>query len=53
MPDYAWIATVCGGFAGVWAFLRTGLVICAIRESKGSKSALKGARYRESIIRYT
>ncbi|GAB4537758.1 MAG: serine hydrolase [Anaerolineae bacterium] len=27
MPDYSWIAIICGGFAGIWAFLRTGLVL--------------------------
>jgi CubicO group peptidase (beta-lactamase class C family) len=31
MPDYTWIATICGSFAGVWAFLRTGLVLRALR----------------------
>jgi CubicO group peptidase (beta-lactamase class C family) len=27
MPDLAWIARISGGFAGVWAFLRTGLIL--------------------------
>jgi CubicO group peptidase (beta-lactamase class C family) len=27
MPDYAWIAMVCGSFALLWSFLRTGLVL--------------------------
>ena len=27
MPDLAWIAMICGGFAGIWAFLRTGLLL--------------------------
>ncbi|MBN2003528.1 MAG: beta-lactamase family protein [Anaerolineae bacterium] len=31
MPDYSWIAIICGGFAGIWAFLRTGLVLRAKR----------------------
>lgn len=26
MPDYSWIAIICGGFAWIWTFLRTGLV---------------------------
>jgi CubicO group peptidase (beta-lactamase class C family) len=34
MPDLAWIARISGTFAGVWAFLRTGLIIRALR--KGS-----------------
>lgn len=32
MPDYAWIALICGSFAGIWAFLRTGLVLKALDE---------------------
>jgi hypothetical protein len=26
-PDLSWIILICGGFAGVWAFLRTGLIL--------------------------
>lgn len=33
MPDYSWIAIICGGFAGIWAFLRTGLVLKTLRKS--------------------
>ena len=33
MPDYSWIALVCGSFAGIWTFLRTGLVLRALRKS--------------------
>jgi CubicO group peptidase (beta-lactamase class C family) len=33
MPDFAWIAIICGGFAGIWTFLRTGLVLRALRKS--------------------
>lgn len=32
MPDVSWIALICGGFAGVWAFLRTGLVLRTLRK---------------------
>jgi hypothetical protein len=32
MPDYSWIAMVCGSFALVWSFLRTGLVLRALRK---------------------
>jgi CubicO group peptidase (beta-lactamase class C family) len=31
MPDYSLIALVCGGFAFMWMFLRTGLVLRAFR----------------------
>jgi CubicO group peptidase (beta-lactamase class C family) len=30
LPDLAWIARICGGFAGVWAILRTGLILQAL-----------------------
>jgi CubicO group peptidase (beta-lactamase class C family) len=41
-PDYAWIATICGGFAGIWSFLRTGLVLHALRRPDRSESAKDG-----------
>jgi CubicO group peptidase (beta-lactamase class C family) len=27
MPDISWIARISGGFAGIWTFLRTGLIL--------------------------
>ncbi|HET7089850.1 MAG TPA: serine hydrolase domain-containing protein [Anaerolineae bacterium] len=33
MPDYSWIAMICGSFSLVWSFLRTGLVLQALRRS--------------------
>ena len=36
MPDYSWIALVSGAFAGIWTFLRTGLILGALG---GSSSA--------------
>ena len=32
MPDYSWIAMVCGSFSLVWSFLRTGLVLGTLRK---------------------
>lgn len=32
MPDFSWIAIICGGFAGIWAFLRTGLILRALKK---------------------
>lgn len=32
-PDFAWIATVCGSFAGLWAFLRTSLILRTLCKS--------------------
>ncbi len=31
MPDLAWITRICGSFAGIWAVLRTGLILKALR----------------------
>jgi CubicO group peptidase (beta-lactamase class C family) len=31
MPDFSWIAMVCGSFALVWSLLRTGLILRASR----------------------
>jgi hypothetical protein len=33
MPDLAWILRIGGGFAGLWAILRTGLILQALRKS--------------------
>jgi hypothetical protein len=35
MPDLAWIARISGGFAGMWAFLRTGLILRVWAERDG------------------
>jgi len=32
MPDLSWIARISGGFAGFWAFLRTGLMLRSVRK---------------------
>jgi hypothetical protein len=31
-PDFSWIALFCGTFAGVWIFLRTGLILRSLRK---------------------
>jgi hypothetical protein len=46
MPDLAWTARMSGGFAGVWALLRTGLMLRSLRrpqpdDSRG-RSSLSG-----------
>ena len=33
-PDFAWIALICGGFAGIWAFLRTGLILQTLQKPR-------------------
>ncbi|MCX6030975.1 MAG: serine hydrolase [Chloroflexi bacterium] len=38
MPDFSWIAMVCGSFSLVWSFLRTGLVLGALGKASSSQS---------------
>jgi CubicO group peptidase (beta-lactamase class C family) len=33
MPDYSWMAIVCGSFSLVWSLLRTGLVLQALKSN--------------------
>ncbi len=37
-PDFSWIALICSGFAGIWAFLRTGLILRALRKSSSPQT---------------
>jgi CubicO group peptidase (beta-lactamase class C family) len=34
MPDFSYLAPICGGFALVWSFLRTGLILKALRKPR-------------------
>jgi len=36
MPDFAWISLICGGFAALWAVLRSWLVIATLRHPRES-----------------
>jgi len=36
MPDFTWISLICGGFAALWAMLRSWLVIATLRHPRGS-----------------
>lgn len=36
-PDFSWIARICGSFAGIWMFLRTGLMLRFLQKSSSSK----------------
>lgn len=38
MPDLSWLALISGGFALVWSFLRTGLVLRALRKASSPQS---------------
>ncbi len=37
MPDISWIAIICGGFALIWIFLRTGLILWTLQQPPSSK----------------
>ena len=41
MPDLAWIVRISGGFAGVWALLRTGLMLRSLREPMAPKAGME------------
>lgn len=41
MPDVYWTAFLCGSFAPVWSFLRTGLVVGALSRSSSPQSFVK------------
>ncbi|MDJ0706105.1 MAG: serine hydrolase domain-containing protein [Leptolyngbyaceae cyanobacterium MO_188.B28] len=44
-PDLSWVALICGGFAGIWTFLRTGLILRILRKPEASKRALDGSEH--------
>ena len=46
-PDLSWLARICGSFAGVWIFLRSGLILWTLRKDQSSH-ALVHATYKES-----
>jgi len=33
-PDISWMARICGSFAGIWIFLRTGLILRTLRNGR-------------------
>jgi len=41
MPDYSWVARICGSFSLVWSFLRTGLILRALRKSPASNTLME------------
>lgn len=44
MPDYAWIAMICGSFSLVWSFLHLGLIFQGLRKSPGYPASLPGSK---------
>jgi CubicO group peptidase (beta-lactamase class C family) len=43
-PDISWIARNSGGFAGIWAVLRTGLILQALRKPSTSQTPMEDIR---------
>ena len=41
MPDLSWIVRISGGFAGIWAILRTGLILRTLRKSPASNTQVE------------
>jgi CubicO group peptidase (beta-lactamase class C family) len=41
MPDYTWIAMICSSLAGVWTFLRPGLILQSLRKPRLRKSRME------------
>ena len=37
-PDISWMARICGSFAAIWIFLRTGLILRTLRNGQSSIS---------------
>jgi CubicO group peptidase (beta-lactamase class C family) len=35
-PDISWIARICGSLAGIWIFVRTGLILWTLRKGQSS-----------------
>jgi hypothetical protein len=42
-PDFSWLAIICGGFAGIWIFVRTGLILWTLRKDTRRPSAVQSA----------
>jgi hypothetical protein len=47
MPDFSWIARVCGGFATIWSFLRTGLILQSNRKHRPAINTRSSAQFRD------
>ncbi len=44
MPDYWWLAAICGSFALAWSFVRTGLLLGARRKALANPEGRHGLR---------
>jgi hypothetical protein len=41
MPDFSWIALICGSFSVVWSFLRHGLILKALQKSPNPNTRME------------
>jgi hypothetical protein len=41
MPDFSWLALICGSFSLVWSILRTGLILKALQKSLTSNTRME------------
>jgi CubicO group peptidase (beta-lactamase class C family) len=44
-PDFSWLARICGSFAGIWIFVRTGLILWTLRKGQSSLSRVHAIDY--------
>lgn len=44
MPDFSWMALICGSFAGIWAFVRTVLILWTLRKSPASNAQAENTK---------
>jgi len=42
MPDFSWLALICGSFSLLWSFLRTGLILRALMGTSFTESMVEG-----------
>jgi CubicO group peptidase (beta-lactamase class C family) len=40
MPDYSWVAMLCGSFSLLWSFIRTRLVLDALKDTPATRPAV-------------
>jgi CubicO group peptidase (beta-lactamase class C family) len=40
-PDFSWVALICGSFAAIWTFLRTGLILQTLRKPRASRTLME------------
>jgi hypothetical protein len=50
-PDFSWIALICGSFAGIWTFLRTGLILQTLRKLQESKALVGQLGTQQGVLK--